>query len=70
MVADCASILTWASVIKLHKEHVARTDIIFAAARDVLPRFLFQNIRIVRRIDGSSASRSLLLMVRDWRIAK
>ena len=65
MVADCASILTWASVIKPHMEHIARTDTIFAAAGDVLPRILFQNIKMVRRIDGSSASPSLLLMVRD-----
>ena len=69
MVADCASILTWASVIKLHMEHIARMDTIFAAARDVLPRNLFQNIKMVRRIDGWSASQSLLLMVRDYRTA-
>ena len=37
--------------------------------RNVLPRILFQNIKMVRRIDGSSASRSLLLKVRDWRTA-
>ena len=57
--------LIWASAIRPHMEHIARTDAIFAAARDVLPHILFQDIKMIRRIDGSSASRSLLLKVRD-----
>ena len=69
MVAGCASISIWESVIKLPMELNAGMVFIFAAVKDVLPLTLYQSTRMVRRIDGLSASLSLLLMVRDWKTA-
>ena len=61
--------LIWESVIKLPMELNAGMVFIFAAVKDALPLTLYQSTRMVRRIDGLSASLSLLLMVRDWKTA-
>ena len=56
-------------VIKLRMGHSAGMVSIFAAVKDALPLTLYQNTKMARRIDGLSASLSLLLVVRDWKTA-
>ena len=55
----------WENVIKPRMELSAGMGFIFAAVKDALPFARCQSTRMVRRIDGLSASLSLLLMVRD-----
>ena len=59
----------WENVMKPRMELSAGMVFIFAAVKDALPFTLCQSTRMVRRIDGLSASLSLLLMVRDWKTA-